>query len=611
MEPTYKPIDTLVKMYLDKELLLPEMQRKYVWKAKQVRDLLDSIYRDYPSGSILIWDTKNIPELKSHPLKDTSERPIRSPMLLLDGQQRITSLATILSGIPIRVREGRKVSEKNVEIMFNIDHPDEFENGDVDEMFDVGDAVEAKWDGEEDDEYNGDFFPGTIKEISGRKFLIEFYDGDECWTDEVRELNSKAKRDFFFQVKNKGIENNPNWISVTKLFMEGVASILKDRRIGHDHPKYDLIFARLNKLQNIRTTYYYPIQVVRDKSYREVTEIFVRVNDSGTALRASDLALAQLTSVWPGSMKLLEEFIQECAEQQFFFDENFLVRCLVCIGTGQAKFDQMASMKQAQLSETWRLVKRGIEDTITFLKGNTHVDTSHALPSPILMIPLIAYSSTNSLADTPEKKRGFIRWLYSAALWSRYSGSMETRLSQDLAALKKDRPWSALFDGVAQLVGPNRTLAPSDIRGKGVNSPIFSLMYLLARSKGAIDFETGHAVAFSNMGRVNKIEADHLFPQSKLKKHFKDKPEDERKKIINELANMAFLTKKGNIIKTNDDPAEYFPKVISKHVGVDVLERQQVPTDKNLWSYERYDSFLDSRASLIADGINQMIESLG
>jgi uncharacterized protein with ParB-like and HNH nuclease domain len=61
MEPTHRKIQALVDMFLTGELLLPEMQRKYVWRSTQVRDLLDSIYRDYPSGSILIWETDALP----------------------------------------------------------------------------------------------------------------------------------------------------------------------------------------------------------------------------------------------------------------------------------------------------------------------------------------------------------------------------------------------------------------------------------------------------------------------------------------------------------------------------------------------------------------------
>lgn len=99
MEPTHRKIEALVDMFLNGELLLPEMQRKYVWRATQVRDLIDSIYRDYPSGSILIWETDTLPELKPRTYEKRPEQPIGKRLLLLDGQQRIARLFFVRTGI--------------------------------------------------------------------------------------------------------------------------------------------------------------------------------------------------------------------------------------------------------------------------------------------------------------------------------------------------------------------------------------------------------------------------------------------------------------------------------------------------------------------------------
>jgi uncharacterized protein DUF262 len=50
-------VEELVGMIERWELRLPEMQRRYVWRPTRVRDLLDSLYRGYPSGAILLWET--------------------------------------------------------------------------------------------------------------------------------------------------------------------------------------------------------------------------------------------------------------------------------------------------------------------------------------------------------------------------------------------------------------------------------------------------------------------------------------------------------------------------------------------------------------------------
>ena len=51
-----KSIRELVNAYINGEIKLPELQRSYVWKSTQVRDLIDSLYRGYPSGTLLLWD---------------------------------------------------------------------------------------------------------------------------------------------------------------------------------------------------------------------------------------------------------------------------------------------------------------------------------------------------------------------------------------------------------------------------------------------------------------------------------------------------------------------------------------------------------------------------
>src|SRR5947209_5262710 len=110
MKPQSLEIRQLVDMYLSDELKLPEMQRKYVWTSPKVRDLIDSIYRDYPSGSILMWKQEILPETRQTAIQTDRDKSVFSEkLLLLDGQQRITSLASVITGRPIRVREGDQI----------------------------------------------------------------------------------------------------------------------------------------------------------------------------------------------------------------------------------------------------------------------------------------------------------------------------------------------------------------------------------------------------------------------------------------------------------------------------------------------------------------------
>src|SRR5438874_2425134 len=96
-------VGKLVDLIQSGELRLPEMQRRYVWPATRVRDLLDSLYRGYPSGTILVWETDR--EMPSRDLAvSQGHSPFTGHKLLLDGQQRLTSLSAILRGEPVGVR---------------------------------------------------------------------------------------------------------------------------------------------------------------------------------------------------------------------------------------------------------------------------------------------------------------------------------------------------------------------------------------------------------------------------------------------------------------------------------------------------------------------------
>src|SRR6201998_3161983 len=101
------PIGSLVDMYKRGELRLPEIQRYYVWQATRVRDLLDSLYRGYPSGSVLMWETDDPVPTRDFAIAQENSAFI-GRKLLLDGQQRLTSLTAVLNGEPVTVRGRRR-----------------------------------------------------------------------------------------------------------------------------------------------------------------------------------------------------------------------------------------------------------------------------------------------------------------------------------------------------------------------------------------------------------------------------------------------------------------------------------------------------------------------
>ena len=112
-------VEELVGMIERGELRLPEMQRRYVWRSTRVRDLLDSLYQGYPSGAILLWETDEDVPLQDFAIAQ-QDNPYKTTRLLLDGQQRLTSLSAVVRGEPVTVR-GR---QRPIELLFNLEHPE-------------------------------------------------------------------------------------------------------------------------------------------------------------------------------------------------------------------------------------------------------------------------------------------------------------------------------------------------------------------------------------------------------------------------------------------------------------------------------------------------------
>ncbi|MGV9643279.1 GmrSD restriction endonuclease domain-containing protein [Streptomyces sp. NPDC003514] len=100
VERTNRDVRTLIKQIAAGEIMLPEIQRGYVWKASQVARLIESLYRGYPAGSLLFWKTGQPAETRAAALGTPQALPSVMPLYLLDGQQRLTSLFRVLTDHP-------------------------------------------------------------------------------------------------------------------------------------------------------------------------------------------------------------------------------------------------------------------------------------------------------------------------------------------------------------------------------------------------------------------------------------------------------------------------------------------------------------------------------
>ena len=316
-------VEELVSMIERGELRLPEMQRRYVWRSTRVRDLLDSLYRGYPSGAILLWETDEaVPQQKFAVSQSTN--PYQSTRLLLDGQQRLTSLSAVIRGEPITVR-GRR---RPLELLFNLEHP---------ERLTVVTEVDEDGGDDDDDEDTQNALGDDV---------------DDSSEDELQ----KRFNQMTFVVSTKKLESLPQWIKVSEVFKtDSDAPFLKEAGItGFDDPRYEKYSQRLAKLRGIRKYIYRMDVLERTLSYDEVTEIFVRVNSLGAKLRSSDLALAQITAKWRHSLETFTKFQESCTKRGFEVELGIHLRNLMAFASGQSRFLTVGKYDIDELKKAWK-----------------------------------------------------------------------------------------------------------------------------------------------------------------------------------------------------------------------------------------------------------------
>ncbi|MBX3521203.1 MAG: DUF262 domain-containing protein [Xanthobacteraceae bacterium] len=560
-------VEELVMMIERGELRLPEMQRQYVWRSTRVRDLMDSLYRGYPSGAILLWETD-----EDVPLRDFSvsqeKNPFKTVRLLLDGQQRLTSLSAVIRGQPVNVR-GR---QKPIELLFNLEHPDE-----------LAFVTEVDEDGDDDDDADE---PGNVTD-----------DDVDSSDDELQERFNRMT----FVVATKKLSQLPQWIKVSDVFKSDAdAEFLRKAGVSNfDDPRYAKYSQRLAKLRAIRKYVYRMDVLERSLSYEEVTEIFVRVNSLGAKLRSSDLALAQITAKWRGSLKTFLKFQEECAKLGFDLDLGIYLRNLVAFATGQSRFLTVGRLGVAKLQDAWEEAGEGMRFAINFLKSNVGIDSPALLSSPFLLITVAYLGRTSDYKISPKEEKVLRRWVLLANAKGRYSrGSSETILDQDLGIVKNEGRGSELIERLKLQVG-RLDITPEELVGRNQRSALFKTMFLVFRANGAKDWNSNLAIALDHSGAQHKLQFHHIFPKAQLRDTYTSREADD-------IANLAFISGRTNRRISDKSPLKYLVPLVEQH-GNELFEVQAIPTQAKLLELTAYKEFLLSRREKVAAQLNKFL----
>jgi hypothetical protein len=556
-------VDELVSMIERGELRLPEMQRRYVWRSTRVRDLLDSLYRGYPSGAILLWETDDAVPLQDFAVPQR-RNPYESTRLLLDGQQRLTSLSAVIRGQPVNVR-GRA---RPIELLFNLNHPD-----------DLAVVTEVEENVDVDDDVAEDEADSTDDELLRRFEKMTFV------------------------VAAKKLERSAHWVRVSEVFAtDSDAPFLSRAGIEKiSDPLYTRYSQRLARLRGIRKYMYRMDILERSLSYDEVTEIFVRVNSLGAKLRSSDLALAQVTAKWRNSLSTFQAFQRRCSQAGFDVDLGIYLKAMVIFATGQSRFGTVRGLSLDQLQTAWKDAVHGMEFAMNFMKRNVKIESPALLSSPFILLVLAFFGHARAYDIVPEESERLRVWTLIANAKGRFSrGSSETILDQDLATIQRGGSVADLIDRLRQQVG-RLDVTAEELEGRNQRSALFKTMFLAFRANGARDWHSDLTIALDHSGVQHKLQFHHIFPKAVLKGSFTPREADD-------ISNLAFIAGKTNRLISDKSPADYLPPLVAAR-GDGLFSAQSIPTEQELLRPASYKTFLVERRSRIARRLNEFLGS--
>lgn len=568
-------------------LQLPEFQRSYVWGDDDVRSLLASVLRGFPIGALLTLETGSEIRFKPRLLTGVPPQQTEPSELLLDGQQRVTSLyQTLFSDKPVdtKSQQGKKIQRYYyLNMKASVENP-----SDIEELI-IG--VPA------DRIIRANFGKDTVLDLSTREKEFETHHFP---------LNKVFdNRDWFFEWRDY-------W-----------------RAKGEDH--YDLERSFISGFLDVAGDYKMPIiKLDRTNSREAICIVFEKVNVGGKKLDAFELLTAifasdeyDLREDWLGKTdkvpvgrkeRLLEGPQQKRDVLREVESTDFLQACTLLFtrkrrmlkeqeGKTGKELPRIECNRNALLSlplggyiEYAEAVEAGFKEAAKFL-NEIKLIWHRDVPYPPLIVALASFFALlgkKNLTDTQKKK--LRQWFWAVALGELYGSSTESKLANDVPELytwiieEGEKP-RTLNDAIFQ---QNRLRSLRTRR-----SAAYKTIHALLMHEGCEDFITGKPTSISSFFD-EAIDIHHIFPVAWCKKA------GIHPDIYNSIINKTPLSKQSNISLGGEAPSVYLRKVehkagISKERLDDILRTHLIEPEH--LRADDFEAFFNARM----DALSRMI----
>jgi len=411
-----------------------------------------------------------------------------------------------------------------------------------------------------------------------------------------------------FKYENKSTRDNPEWVKITEVFNGGInAWDVAREKVGDDSDKIsdkaEHYHEQTKQLEKITSRPLPLEELPKSADVHQAIGLFDRVNSQGTDLGDAELALAHMSAQWPYIRREMKKTQADLEKKGFSFDLDFYVKCIVAVVSGTMTYSKVYDTERSVLEDKWERIQDILDYLVNFLKNEGNIPDSSYITTRAVLIPIIAYLDRNDIRLNLEQKNNFLKWLYVAMMWSRYGRSTDTTLEKDLSLLNDENPTEELMAEIKDNRGGQIEVRSSDFDGRGKRSKRFyNMIRIVTRANNPVDWKTGEPLK----GSYN-LESHHIFPKSQLYDELYDSSNHMGKKRVNEIANRAFMTSRGNHEIFTDLPEDYLPEVQANYP--EAFEKQFIPNNSELWKLENYEDFLAKRRELLADAVNDFLDT--
>jgi uncharacterized protein with ParB-like and HNH nuclease domain len=576
----YPPIS--IKQAIDKidynQYLLPAIQREFVWSSHQIELLFDSLMRNYPIGSLLMWKVqgenktdlrfysvlKNFREKYNVHCQEVNTNSIPDFEAVLDGQQRLTALYIGLKGSYANKKKNfawkdneHSLPNKKLHLCLTKNSIDEDENEDG-RVFD---------------------FRFLTKEELENSAKIWFEVGQILQLNGTFELNQYLKTKEWDS--NEYISN-----TLSKLF--------------------DVI--------HVKTLINYYLELEQD--YDKALNIFIRINSGGEKLSYSDLIMSTLISGWSSkTVSARDEFNNLIDEiwnsTEVVIDKDLIIRAYLLIFSDDIKFrvTNFSLANAKEFKDNWTGIREAIVETLELVKDFGYVERT--ITSKNALLPIIHYLFVNKRTNQfttkvayKEDREMIKRWFHTVLLKRIFGGQADIILKLIRDVVKEEvKKGIDIFPAkeIAKRLSKTRKSITMD------EESIHNLLHTTYEDRYAFPIL---ALLYPHLDyKNNDFNKDHIFPVS----HFSNK---NLKKVginlnqesgeyyteswcYNGIVNLQMLDSNENKSKGGKTFEEW-----TKTNKVD-FEKQILP---NITDFEKFVEFVDARWEMLKSKLEKELK---